>query len=123
MLRTDTLSHTSNSPWSPPSNRRSPSIGQDCDKTLEIYREFLYPVMRRQRIKHLVEDNVSPHNLDKIRTVHQQQRITIVGYEATEEEKREIVRLITDQTRAYRLPQDRQAQITKQTSELHRLPV
>ena len=98
------------------------SIGQDCDKTLEIYREFLYPVMRRQRIKHLVEDNASPHNSDKIRTVHRQQRITIVGYEATEAEKREIVRLITEQTRAYRRPQDRQAQITKQTRELRRLP-
>ena len=71
---------------------KPPSIGQDCDKTLEIYREFLYPVMRRQRIKHLVEDNSSPHNSDKIRAVHQQQRITIVGYEETEAEKREIVR-------------------------------
>ena len=81
---------------------KPPSIGQDCDKTLEIYREFLYPVMRRQRIKHLVEDNTSPHNSDKIRTVHRQQRITIVGYEATEAEKREIVRLITEQTGAPR---------------------
>ena len=45
-----------------------------------------------------------------------------MGYEATEAEKREIVRLITEQTRAYRRPQDRQAQITKQTRGLCRLP-
>ena len=45
-----------------------------------------------------------------------------MGYEATEAEKREIVRLITEQTRAYRRPQDRQTQITKQTRELRRLP-
>ena len=45
-----------------------------------------------------------------------------MGYEATEAEKREIVRLITEQTRAYRRPQDRQSQITKQTRELRRLP-
>ena len=74
---------------------KPPSIGQDCDKTLEIYREFLYPVMRRFRLKHLVEDNASPHNSEKIREVHRQKRMVIVGYEATETEKREIVSLIT----------------------------
>ena len=101
---------------------KPPSIGQDCAKTLEIYREFLYPVMRSNRLTHLVEDNASPHNSDQIRESHRQHRINIVGYEATEAEKREIVRLITEQTRAYRRPQDRQAQITKQTRELRRLP-
>ena len=45
-----------------------------------------------------------------------------MGYEATEAEKEEIVRLITEQTRGYRREQDRKVQITKQTNELHRLP-
>ena len=99
-----------------------PTIGQDTEKTLQIYREYLYPVMRRERLKHLVEDNASPHNSQCIRDAHRAERITIVGYEATEADKREITRLITEQTRAYRRPQDRQAQITKQTRELQRLP-
>lgn len=101
---------------------RPPTVGQDIDKTLQIYRDFLYPVMRRHRLTHLVEDNASPHNSERVRRMHHARGITIVGYEATDEEKAEITRLITEQTRAYRRPQDRQAQITKQTKELTRLP-
>ena len=85
---------------------------------MQIYREFLYPVMRRERLTHLVEDNASPHNSKCIRDAHRAERITIVGYEVTEADKREITRLITEQTRAYRRPQDRQVQITKKTREL-----
>jgi len=99
-----------------------PTVGQDIDKTLQIYADFLYPVMRQQRITHVVEDNASPHNSARIRDAHATAGITIVGYEATDQEKQEIVRLITEQTRTYRREQDRRAQITKQTSELARLP-
>ena len=104
------------------STLKLPTVGQDTDNTLQIYREFLYPVMRRERLKHLVEDNESPHNSECIREAHRAEGVVIVGYEATEAEKREIARLIEVQTRAYRRPQDRQAQLTKQTRELRRLP-
>ena len=98
------------------------TVGQDTEKTLQIYREFIYPVMRRERLTQLVENNASPHNPQCIRDTHRAERITIVGYGATEADKREIIRLITEQTRAYRRPQDRQAQVTNQTREMQRLP-
>ena len=99
-----------------------PTVGQDIDKTLQIYNDHLYPVMRAHRLRHIVEDNASVHNSERIREKHREQGIHIVGYEATEQEKAEIVRLITLQTRDYRRDQDRRAQITKQTKELDRLP-
>jgi len=101
---------------------KPPTVGQDIDKTLEIYDRDLYPVMRANRLTRLVEDNASPHNSQRIRDAHERHGIEIVGYTATEREKNEIVRLITEQTRAYRRDQDRRAQITKQTNELNRLP-
>ena len=42
---------------------------QDTKKTLEIYREFLYPRMRELGLKDLVEDNASPHNNDPGTTI------------------------------------------------------
>ena len=78
--------------------------------------------MRANRLKHIVEDNASPHNSARIREVHARNGVVIVGYEATEAEKEEVVRLITEQTREYRREQDKRAQITKQTKELDRLP-
>ena len=101
---------------------KPPTVGQDIDKTLEIYEQDLYPVMRDQRLTRLVEDNASPHNSKRIREKHDEHGIEIVGYTATEAEKVEIVRLITEQTRDYRREQDKRAQITKQTRELERLP-
>ena len=101
---------------------KPPTVGQDIDKTLQIYRDYLYPPMRAGGIHHIVEDNASPHNSQRIRDSHREQGIHIVGYEATQAEKDEIVRLITVQTRNYRREQDRRAQITKQTRELTRLP-
>ena len=99
-----------------------PNGMQDTAKTLEIYEEDLYPTLRRYGINHLVEDNASPHNNNSIRQRHRDHRVNIVGYEATEAEKEEIKDLIRAQTAHYRRPQDRQAQMTKQTRELDRLP-
>lgn len=101
---------------------KPPTVGQDIDKTLQIYEDFLYPVMRDARITHVVEDNASPHNSERVREKHREHGVQIVGYHATAAEKEEIVRLITAQTRQYRRDQDRRAQITKQTRELSRLP-
>ena len=101
---------------------KPPTVGQDIDKTLQIYNDFLYPTMAANRLVHVVEDNASPHNSDRIRRRHTECGVHIVGYEATEAEKVEITRLITEQTRNYRREQDKQAQITKQTKELGRLP-
>ena len=99
-----------------------PNGMQDTSKTLEIYADALYPALREQRIKHIVEDNASPHNNDAIRESHREHGAHIVGYTATDEDKEEIVRLIEEQTRNYRRAQDRKAQLTKQTRELDRLP-
>jgi len=95
---------------------------QDTNKTLEIYNEALYPTMAALRITHLVEDNASPHNNQRIRDSHTEKGINIVGYSATAAEKADIRNLIEQQTRRYRRPQDRQAQMTKQPRELDRLP-
>lgn len=75
---------------------------QDTKKTLEIYREFLYPRMRELGLKDLVEDNASPHNNDTIRQSHRDHGIRLVGYTANQEQKDEIRRLIELQTRSYR---------------------
>ena len=95
---------------------------QDTAKTLEIYNDALYPALTRFAIDELVEDNASPHNNEKIRQSHRDHNVRIVGYEATEEEKEQIKDLIRAQTAHYRRPQDRFAQMTKQTRELNRLP-
>ena len=95
---------------------------QDTAKTLQIYADALYPTLARLDINSIVEDNASPHNNDKIRESHQQHGVNIVGYTATEAEKEEIKGLIRDQCAHYRREQDKKAQMTKQTRELHRLP-
>ena len=66
--------------------------------------------------------HTSPHNNETIRESHRQHGVTIVGYEATDAEKAEIVTLIQRQTVHYARDQDRRAQMTKQTRELDRLP-
>ena len=95
---------------------------QDTAKTLQIYRDALYPALTRFAIDELVEDNASPHNNETIRQSHRDHNVRIVGYEATEEEKEQIKDLIRAQTARYRRPQDRLVQMTKQTRELNRLP-
>ena len=75
---------------------------QDTNKTLEIYREFLYPRMRELGLKDLVEDNASPHNNNIIRQSHRDHGIRLVGYNANDQQKEEIRRLIELQTRNYR---------------------
>ena len=62
------------------------------------------------------------HNNDAIRSSHRRHGVNIVGYNATERQKEIIRTLIEEQTRQYRRPQDRKAQMTKQTRELGRLP-
>ena len=99
-----------------------PTTMQDTEKTLQIYREALYPTMLQHGMYQLVEDNASPHNNETIRQCHRDNNIRIVGYHATEEEKEAIVALIRQQTTGYRREQDKKAQITKQTRELSRLP-
>ena len=99
-----------------------PTGMQDTKKTLEIYEEALYPVMQDWDITELVEDNASPHNNDEIRSSHRRHGVNIVGYNATERQKEIIRTLIEEQTQQYRRPQDRKAQMTKQTRELGRLP-
>ena len=49
---------------------------QDTAKTLEIYREAMYPTLAAQRINSIVEDNASPHNNDKIRESHRDHQVT-----------------------------------------------
>ena len=46
---------------------KPPTVGQDIDKTLQIYEDFLYPTMTVNRLVHVVEDNASPHNSNRIR--------------------------------------------------------
>ena len=99
-----------------------PTCMQDTAKTLEIYREALYPTMRTHRLTQLVEDNASPHNNDTIRESHRTHGLQIVGYHATEAEKEEVRALIRRQCEGYRREQDKKAQMTKQTRELGRLP-
>ena len=99
-----------------------PTCMQDTAKTLQIYEDALYPTLLQQGINSIVEDNASPHNNQSIRDSHRRHGVRIVGYEATEEEKAEIVELIRAQTRHYKREQDKRAQITKQTRELARLP-
>ena len=99
-----------------------PTGMQDTSKTLEIYEEALYPTLTRFGIDEIVEDNASPHNNDTIRASHTEHNVRIVGYDATDEDKEEIRRLIRIQTHNYRREQDRTAQMTKQTRELERLP-
>ena len=59
---------------------KPPTLGQDIDKTLQIYEDFLYPTMAANRLVHLVEDNVSPHNSNRIRQRHEEHGVQIVGY-------------------------------------------
>ena len=99
-----------------------PTAMQDTAKTLEIYRENLYPTLQRLGLNAIVEDNASPHNNQTIRDSHREHGAQIVGYVATEAEKAEIVELIRQQTLHYRRDQDKRAQMTKQTRELQRLP-
>ena len=99
-----------------------PTCMQDTKKTLQIYNDALYPTMQALGIDELVEDNASPHNNNDIRQSHRDNNIRIVGYEATQADKDEIVALIEEQTRHYRREQDKTAQRTKQTRELERLP-
>ena len=99
-----------------------PTCMQDTAKTLEIYEEALYPTLLQQGINSIVEDNASPHNNQTIRDNHERHDVQIVGYDATDEEKAEIVELVRAQTRHYRREQDKRAQLTKQTKELDRLP-
>ena len=99
-----------------------PTGMQDTAKTLQIYRDALYPTLTRLGLEDVVEDNASPHNNETIRQSHRDNHANIVGYEATDEDKAEIRRLIEHQTRHYRREQDKKAQLTKQTRELDRLP-
>ena len=99
-----------------------PNGMQDTNKTLEIYQEALYPTLDRLGLDHIVEDNDSPHNNDRIRASHDAHDAKIVWYSATEADKAAIRAAIEVQTRNYRRPQDRAAQMTKQTRELDRLP-
>jgi len=99
-----------------------PTCMQDTSKTLQIYRETLYPTLRQHGLDEIVEDNASPHNNNHIRQSHHDNHVRIVGYRATPEEKEHIVGLIREQTRHYRREQDKKAQLTKQTRELERLP-
>ena len=59
-----------------------PTGMQDTAKTLEIYRETLYPIMRDNHLTQLVEDNASPHNNQTIRDSHRANNVNIVGYDA-----------------------------------------
>ena len=86
-----------------------PTCMQDTAKTLEIYREALYPTMRTHRLTQLVEDNASPHNNDTIRESHRTHGLQIVGYHATEAEKEEVRALIRRQCEGYRREQDKKA--------------
>ena len=99
-----------------------PTSMQDTAKTLEIYREALYPTLRQYGLDQIVEDNTSPHNNDSIRASHTAHNVRIVGYSVTADEKEEIKALIRQQCEGYRREQDRKAQLTKQTRELNRLP-
>lgn len=50
-----------------------PSGLQDAKKTLQIYRDALYPYMIEHNLTELVEDNASPHNNETIRSEHAKQ--------------------------------------------------
>ena len=52
---------------------------QDTIKTLHIYTEALYPTLTRLGIKHIVEDNASSHNNDRIRQSRTVDGVEIVG--------------------------------------------
>ena len=56
-----------------------PTTMQDTEKTLEIYREALYPTLREWGLDQIVEDNASPHNNDTIRQSHIDNGAVIVG--------------------------------------------
>ena len=99
-----------------------PTGMQDTAKTIEIYEDALYPLLREYNLNHIVEDNASPHNNDTIRESHRQHGVNIVGYTATPEEKEDIKDLIREQVRNYRREQDKKAQMTKQAGQLDRLP-
>ena len=99
-----------------------PTSMQDTAKTLQIYREALYPTLHAWGLDEIVEDNASPHNNDTIRQSHHDNNIRIVGYRATPDDKETIKALIREQVTHYRREQDQKAQMTKQTRELERLP-
>ena len=61
-----------------------------CTHTHTHDREALYPFMRKHNLHELVEDNPSSHNNDVIRDEHKRNKVSLVGYEATEQEKDEI---------------------------------
>ena len=67
-----------------------PNGMQDTQKTLEIYSKALYPTLDRLGLDHIVEDNASPHNNDRIRVSHDAHDVKIVGYSVTEADKAEI---------------------------------
>ena len=66
---------------------------QDTQRTLEIYKEFLYPHMRELGLKYPVDDNVSPHSNDIIRQSHKDH-----GCNVNDTQKEEIRKLIEFQT-------------------------
>ena len=99
-----------------------PTSMHDTAKTLQIYRDALYPTLRRWGMRDVVEDNASPHNNDVIRESHRDNNVRLVGYTATPAEKEQIKALIRQQVVGYRREQDKKAQLTKQTRELDRLP-
>ena len=99
-----------------------PTSMQDTAKTLQIYRDALYPTLHTWGLTDIVEDNASPHNNDAIRQSHRDNNARIVGYTATPAEKEQIKALIRQQVAGYRREQDQRAQMTKQTRELDRLP-
>ena len=101
---------------------RPPTSMQDTRKTMQIYNEALYPTLTTWGLNKIVEDNASPHNNETIRESHRAHNVHIVGYTATEDEKENIRALIRAQVASYRREQDKQAQMTKQTRELDRLP-
>ena len=90
-----------------------PTTMQDTAKTLEIYRDALYPTLLEWGMNEIVEDNASPHNNDHIRDSHRDNNVQIVGYSATPAEKEAIKVLIRAQTVGYRREQDKRAQMTK----------
>ena len=71
-------------------NLQPPTPMQHTDKTLNIYRETLYPTLTQFDIREIVEDNNvddNPHNNDEIRTSHRVQGARILGYTVTAAEK------------------------------------
>ena len=60
-------------------------------------REALCPYLSHHDLNEVVEDNASCHNNDFIRNEHKRRGVTLVGYEATDDEKEIIKDLIDEQ--------------------------